>query len=51
MPETKGRSLEAIDRAFNDGSTAKKWAFLGWKGRKEDHGIQMGGPELLQSTV
>ncbi|KAE9989528.1 hypothetical protein EG327_002609 [Venturia inaequalis] len=52
MPETKGKSLEAIDRAFNDGSVAKKWAFLGGKRHGEDgHVHQIGGSELLQSTV
>ncbi|QDS72329.1 hypothetical protein FKW77_007807 [Venturia effusa] len=51
MPETKRRSLEAIDRAFNDGSGAKKWACFGGKGRRDNCDVQMVKPELLQSKV
>ena len=54
MPETKGRSLEAIDRAFNDGAVAKNWTFLGLRRRKHDSresGIEIHGPEVLQTGV
>jgi hypothetical protein len=54
MPETKGRSLEAIDRAFNDGAIAKKWSSLGSAQRKHDSGESGNAshnPEVLQTSV
>lgn len=51
MPETKGRSLEAIDRAFNDDTVAKKWLFRRAQGSRHTSDMQMNRSKLLEASV